>query len=248
MVARRGGEARQGREGVSRRVAVGGELACLLERRTRRVRPAEGGVALAERRERLGERGLRARVARDLDGARQRLQRLVAAPEGAQRVAGDHEARADAALQPVSLGDVLGLPGGVERELVLAEPVLRTALSLQCPDACDRLGSLDRDRPVEMRDGAVGLVEDLQVDARDVHVEHAEGRRVLQVRGGLARLGEPLERPVGLAEVEVDDRLGVVQPEAREVVLEIAQRLQAGECVLEGSRIVADLLEARWRP
>ena len=202
------------------------------------------GVALAERRERLGQHVLRARPTRDFDRALQRRQRLVTAIEGAQRVAGDHEARADAAQQPVALGDVLGLAGGVERELVLAELVLRPALSLEGPDARDRLGSLDRERPVEMRDRAVGLVQDLQVDARDVHVEHGERRRVLQVRGGLARLRERLERPVGLAEVEVDDRLRVVQPEAREVVLEITQRLQAGECVFEGGRIIADLLEA----
>ena len=64
------------------------------------------------------------------------------------------------------------------------------------------------------------------------------------MRGGFARLGERRQRPVGLAEVEVDDRLRVVQPEAREVVLEIAEGLEPGECVLERSRVVADRLEA----
>ena len=112
------------------------------------------------------------------------------------------------------------------------------------PDACDRLGPLDRQRAVEVGDGAVGLVEDLEVDARDVRVEHRERRRVLQVGGGLSRLGEGGQRTVGLTEVEVDDGLRVVQAEAREVVLEVAQRLEPGERVLERGRVVADRLVA----
>ena len=164
--------------------------------------------------------------------------------ERAQRVAGDQQAGADAAEQAVALGDVLGLAREAERELVLAEAVLRTAERLQRPHPRDGLDALDRQRAVEVRDRAVGLVEDLEVDAGDVRVEHRERRRVLQVGGGLARLRVGGQRAVGLAEVVVDDGLRVVQAEAREVVLEIAERLEAGERVLERAGVVADRLVA----
>ena len=144
----------------------------------------------------------------------------------------------------MALGDALGLAREAERELVLAEPVLRTAERLQRPHLRDRLGALDRQGAVEVRDRAVGLVEDLEVDAGDVGVEHRERRRVLQVGGGLARLRVGRQRAVGLAEVVVDDGLRVVQAEAREIVLELAERLEARERVLERGGVVADRLEA----
>ena len=128
--------------------------------------------------------------------------------------------------------------------LVLAEPVLRAAERLQRPHPRDRLGALDRERAVEVRDRAIGLVEDLEVDAGDVGVQHRERRRVLQVGGRLARLRVGRQRAVGLAEVVVDDGLRVVQAEAREVVLEVAERLEARERVLERGGVVADRLEA----
>ena len=62
--------------------------------------------------------------------------------------------------------------------------------------------------------------------------------------GGLACLREGRERAVGLAEVEVDDGLRVVQAEAGEVVLQVAQRLEPGERVLQRGRVVADGLVA----
>ncbi len=227
VVARRGGQARERRERVARGVAVGGELAGLLERSARRVGVAGRGLALAERGERVGEHVLGVRPARDLDRALERLARLVGAIEGAQRVARDQQAGADAAEQTVPLGDALGVAREAERELVLAETVLRPAERLQRPHARDGLDALDRQRAVEVRDRAVGLVEDLEVDARDVGVQHRERRRVLQVRGGLARLGVGGQRAVGLTEVVVDDGLGVVQAEAGEIVLEVAERLEA---------------------
>ena len=52
------------------------------------------------------------------------------------------------------------------------------------------------------------------------------------------------ERAVGLAEVVVDDGLRVVQAEAGEVVLEVAERLEARERVLERGGVVAGGLEA----
>ncbi len=203
-----------------------------------------GGLGLAEGGERVGEHVLGMCPARDLHRARQGDQRLVAALQSAQRVPGDHQAGADAAEQPVPFGDVLGLAGEAERELVLAELVLRTTERLHGPDARDRLGSLDRQGAVEMRNRAIRLVEDLEVDAGDVRVEHRERRLVLQVRCGHARLGERRQRPVGLTEVEVDHGLRVVQAEARKVVLTVAERLEAGEGVLECGGVVAERLEA----
>ena len=162
----------------------------------------------------------------------------------AQRVAGDEQARAHAAEQAVALRDALGVAREAERELVLAEPVLRAAERLQRPHPRDRLGALDRERAVEVRDRAIGLVEDLEVDAGDVGVQHRERRRVLQVGGRLARLRVGRQRAVGLAEVVVDDGLRVVQAEAGEVVLEVAERLEARERVLERGGVVADRLVA----
>ena len=62
--------------------------------------------------------------------------------------------------------------------------------------------------------------------------------------GRLARLGVGGQRAVGLPEVVVDDGLRVVQAEAREVVLELAERLEARERVLERGGVVPGRLEA----
>ncbi len=244
VVAGRGRQAGERRERVPRRVAIGRELAGLLEHLPRRVRVARGGLALAERGESVGEHVLRAGAACDLDGALERLARLFVATQGAQRVARDQQAGADAAEQPVALGDALGVAREAERGVVFAEAVLRTAERLQRPHLRDRLRALDRQGAVEVGDRAVGLVEDLEVDAGDVGVEHRERRRVLQVGGRLARLRVGGKGAVGLPEVVVDDGLRVVQAEAREIVLEIAERLEAGERVLERGCVVPGRLEA----
>ena len=244
MIAGRRRQARERREGVARRVAVGGELAGLLERGPRGVRVAGGGLGLAQGGERVGEHVLRMRPACDLHRARQGDQRLVAALQGTERVPGDHQAGTDAAEQPVPFGDVLGVAGEAERALVVAELVLRTPERLHGPDPCDRLGSLDRQRAVEMGNRAIRLVEDLEVHAGDVRVEHRERRLVLQVRCGHTRLGERRQRAVRLTEIEVDHGLRVMEAEAREVVLTIAERLESGEGVLERGGVVADGLVA----
>ena len=144
----------------------------------------------------------------------------------------------------MALGDALGLAREAERGSCSPRRFCARPERLQRPYARDGLRALDRQGAVEVRDRAIGLVEDLEVDAGDVGVQHRERRRVLQVRRCLACLRVGGERAVGLSEVVVDDGLRVVQAEAREVVLEVAERLESRERVLERGGVVTRRLEA----